>query len=42
MLLSRPASSAECLCIWLCSVVLPLFWALSVSLPGVCVLSFFL
>ena len=29
MLLSQPASSAECLCTWLCSV-LPLFWALSV------------
>ena len=39
MLLSRPASSAECLCAWLCSV-LPLFWALSVvRVPG-CVLSF--
>ena len=29
MLLLRPASSAECLCTWLCSI-LPLFWALSV------------
>ena len=38
MLLSRPASSAECLCTWICSV-LPLFWALSVVLPrGVCTL----
>ena len=40
MLLSRPASSAECLCTWLCSL-LPLFWALSVVRSGVCVIAFY-
>ena len=41
MLLSRPASSAECLCTWLCSV-LPLFWALSVVRSPGCVLSLYI
>ena len=44
MLLSRPASSAECLCTWLCSVLASALLLGSVSfVPSLeCVLSFYM